>query len=67
MYTDINFPTKKALRQAVENGDEVTVYQPGPYGPEVKDGPGCVEGPHERHKWYAEVQIQDGVIVGKVK
>ncbi len=67
MHTDIDFPTKKSLRLAVENGDEVTVHQPGPFGPAVKNGPGVVEGPHGCHKWYAQVQVQDGVIVGKVK
>ncbi len=69
MYTVIDFKTKKALRTAVEQGDEVEVYQPGPFGPGVKDGPGAVEGPHypEPHRWYASVHVQDGIIVGKVK
>ena len=67
MHTDINFKTKKALRLAVLNGDEVRVHQPGPFGPRVKDGPGAVEGPHEYHRWYAAVHVQDGIIVGPVK
>ena len=67
MYTVIDFKTKKSLRLAVEAGDEVQVYQPGPFGPAVKDGPGAVEGPHGYHRWYAEVQVQDSIIVGKVK
>lgn len=67
MWTRTNFKTKKALKEAVLNGHEVEVYQPGPFGPDVKDGAGVVEGPHEYHRWYAQVQVQDGVIVGTVK
>ena len=67
MHTVINFKTKKALRLAVLDGDDVRVFQPGPFGPDVKDGPGVVEGPHEYHRWYAQVQVQDGIIVGNVK
>lgn len=65
MYTEINYRTKKALKEAVSNGESVLVYQPGPFGPAVKDGIGCVEGPHypEPHKWYATVVIRDGIIV----
>ena len=29
MYTDINFKTKKALKEAVAAGKEVTTFQPG--------------------------------------
>lgn len=68
MYTSENFKTKKALIEAVKSGKRVTVYQPGPFGPEVSDGPGAVEGPHfpQPHKWYASVLIKNGAIV-KVK
>lgn len=69
MYTFINFKTKKALKEAVANGDKITVYQPGPFGGnEPKDGVVCVEGPHypEPHRWYAEVVLENGYIV-KVK
>ena len=66
MYTTINFKTKKALKEAVANGEKITVYQPGPFGGnEPKDGVVCVEGPHypEPHKWYAEVVLAGGYIV----
>ena len=55
MYTNINFKTKKALKEAVANGEKITYYQPGPFGGnEPKDGIIFVEGPHypEPHKWY---------------
>jgi hypothetical protein len=69
MYTRINYNTKKALKEAVKNGDKVKYFQPGPFGGnEPKDGTFCVEGPHypEPHRWYAECTAKDGVIV-KVK
>ena len=74
-YTHENFPTKKALKAAANElppvgRDRVTVYQPGPFGPEVKDGSCALEGPHypEPHRWYASCQVKDGAIVpGSVK
>lgn len=64
MYTRTNFRTKKALKEAVKNGERVEVFQPGPFGPDVKDGEGVVEGPHfpEPHRWYAKVIVEDGVV-----
>jgi hypothetical protein len=68
MYTKINFRTKKALREAVERGDEVEVSQPGPF-PGQTNGQVSVEGPWypAPHSWYASVTIEDSVIIGKVK
>ena len=66
MYTDTNFKTKKALKEAVANGERVTYYQPGPFGGnEPRDGKICVEGPHypEPHRWYAECVVKDCVII----
>lgn len=69
-YTRVNFKTKKAMKEAVAAGDvlygnKVAVYQPGPFGPDVKDGTAYLEGPHypEAHRWYASVEVKDGVIV----
>lgn len=65
MYTDVNFRTKKALRDAVAAGREIGVYQPGGMFEGKRDGTATVEGPHypEPHRWYARVQIRDGIIV----
>jgi hypothetical protein len=66
MYTTRNFKTKKALKEAVKNGETVTYYQPGPFGGnEPKDGTFCCEGPHypEPHRWYATCKAKNGVIV----
>jgi len=67
MYVSPNFRTKKALKEAVAAGQKVPVFSPGPF-PAPTQGKTCVEGPHypEPHKWYAEVEIKDGIVV-KVK
>ncbi len=65
MYTTINFKTKKALKEAVANGQKIGVYQPGPFGGnEPSNGTVCVEGPHypEPHRWYASVTLENGII-----
>ena len=63
MYVEGNPKTKKALRAAVQRGEALTVFSPGPY-PAKRDGVENVEGPHypEPHKWYARVVLKDGVI-----
>lgn len=69
MYTTKNFKTKKALKEAVANGEKITVFQPGPFGGnEPSDGWVCLEGPHypEPHRWYAEALLKDGKVI-KVK
>ena len=73
MYSTLNFKTKKSLKEAVDLhkkglGQPVRCFQPGPFGPDVRDGQHCCEGPHypEPHKWYATVTVKDGYIV-KVK
>ena len=69
MYVRPNFKTKKALKEAVKEGKEVTIFQPGPFGGnEPKMGTVAVEGPHypEPHKWYASVTVEDGFVT-KVK
>jgi hypothetical protein len=65
-YTDINFKTKKALKEAVAAGTAVTAYQPGPFGGNVPDnGQVYLEGPHypAPHTWYAKATMKDGVVV----
>jgi hypothetical protein len=83
MYTDINFKTKKAFRDAINasnayiaspdtapKAQPVTYFQPGPFGPSAPaDGVIYVEGPHypEPHKWYAQCEAKDGKIVRIIK
>ena len=68
MYTDRNFKTKKALKEAFAKGDKISVYQPGGMFESKQNGTVSIEGPHypEPHKWYASVVIENGVIT-KIK
>ena len=61
MYVDPNYRTKKALREAVAAGEDVSVYSPGPF-PAPAEGMVSVEGPHypEPHRWYARVRVVEG-------
>lgn len=65
MYTTRNFKTKKALKEAVKAGEQIRVYQPGPFGSSAPDtGTVCLEGPHypAPHTWYASAEIENGII-----
>ena len=64
-YTVKNYKTKKALKEDLQAGKRIEVYQPGPFGPAVHDGRVALEGPHypEPHKWYASAVVKDGIIV----
>ena len=67
MYCEKNFKTKKALKEAVANGEKIGTYAPG-IGTSVKTGTEYIEGPHfpAPHTWYAQVEMKDGFII-KVK
>lgn len=64
MYTEVDYKTKKELKEAVSRGDVVRVYEPG-IQTGLRTGRCCIEGPHypRPHRWYAEVEIVDRVIV----
>lgn len=67
MYTEINFKSKKALKEAVASGVEVRIFAPG-LGTPKENGPEFLEGPHypKPHSWYATVEMKDGKVI-KVK
>jgi len=64
MYVEPNFKTAKALREAVAKGERVRVFSPGPF-PAKQEGVEFVEGPHfpEPHRWYAQVEVHEGLVV----
>ena len=70
MYTTQNFPTKKALKEAVASGARVTVFQPNDlFGTTEKTAREprttvSLEGPHypRPHSWYAEAVVEYGVV-----
>ena len=63
-YTEINFKTKKELKQAVKDGKRISIFSPGPFGC-VKNGTEVIEGPHypKPHRWYAQVEMKNGLVV----
>jgi hypothetical protein len=67
MYTITNYKTKKAFKDDVLAGKIVRLYAPG-IGAPKDNGVEYVEGPHfpEPHRWYAQVEMEDGKVV-KVK
>lgn len=69
MYTVIDFPSKKKLREAVAAGQAVHIFQPGPFGGNIPtNGTVFIEGPHfpKPHRFYAECIVKDGKVI-KVK
>lgn len=64
MYVEPNFKTKKALKEAIANGETVSVFSPGIF-PCPNDGEVSVEGPHypKPHTWYARVIVKDRRVV----
>lgn len=62
-YVDPNFKTKKAFKEAVAAGQEVYVFSPGMF-PAKDNGAEYIEGPHypEPHRWYAKVQVENGLV-----
>ena len=68
MYTDQNFKTKKALKDALTAGKSIGIFQPGGTFPTPSNGNVTLEGPHfpAAHTWYAQATVVDGVIT-KVK
>ena len=61
-YTNTNFKTKKALKDALAAGEDIRVFQPGLGGVPV-DGTIYLEGPHEWHSWYAVGIMKGGRLV----
>ena len=64
-YVTKNFKTKKAVREAIEVGEKITCFEPGPFAEVPKNGVVYLEGPHypEPHRWYGEGQMKDGFLV----
>ena len=64
-YTDRNFKSKKALKDAVAAGESIGVFSPGPFSA-PSNGVVTLEGPHypAAHTWYATATLADGIIKG---
>lgn len=68
MYCVRNFKTKKELKEAVERCEPVRLFAPG-LGSPRENGIETVEGPHypQPHRWYAQVEVVDGIVVRVLK
>jgi hypothetical protein len=67
-YVNPNFLTKKALKDAIEAGKNIEVFQPAGMGSIPLNGYVGIEGPHypKPHTWYAAGTMKDGKLV-KIK
>lgn len=63
-YTDTDFTSKKALKEALARGEKIGVYSPGPF-PCRENGTVTLEGPHypKPHRWYASGVVENGILV----
>ena len=63
MYVSPNFKSKKALKEAITNGEKVSAFSPGPF-PCRQNDIIAVEGPHypKPHTWYARVEVVNGYV-----
>jgi hypothetical protein len=68
-YTDVNFKSKKALREAVVAGQQIAVnhglFLAENSADQKLSADLSVEGPHypQAHTWYARVRVANGYIV----
>ena len=64
-YVDPDYASKKAFVAAVKGGAEHFTYNPSGMWPTPQNGTDTVEGPHypKPHRWYARVQVKDGMVV----
>lgn len=64
-YVDPDYPSKKALKQAILEGARPMPYNPSGMFPTKQDGEDVIEGPHypKAHSWYARVRVEKGCVV----
>ena len=64
MYCEVNFKTKKALKEAVASGQKIGVYAPM-LGTPPHNGQCAVEGMWypKPHTWYDTVTLENGIII----
>ncbi len=64
-YINPDFGTKKEFKAALASGKTFRTYNPLGMFETTQNGSDSVEGPHypKTHKWYAEVTVQDGIVM----
>lgn len=65
MYTVVDYPTKKELKEQVAKGIKVKVASNSPVEQPPYNGRVTLEGPHhpKPHTWYAECMVVENIIV----
>ena len=66
MYTRTNYKSKAAIKRAIKAGENIAVFQPGPFGEgDVENGSVTLEGPHfpKPHTWYGTGVVKDGTLI----
>ena len=63
-YVNPNYKSKKEFKAAVEAGTRHRTYNPSGMFPTPQNGRDVIEGPHypQPHRWYASVEVKDGVV-----
>lgn len=64
-YVNPDYKTKKEFKQAIEQGARPETYNYSGMFPTKQNGTDTIEGPHypKPHKWYATVQVENGLVV----
>lgn len=64
-YVNPDYKSKKTFKLAVSDGMEHRTYNPSGMFPTTQDGRTVIEGPHypKPHRWYASVEVRDGLVV----
>ena len=71
-YVTGNPKSKAELRRRIAAGEAFKVFQPGPFGPDVKPDEKrqiAIEGPHypEPHRWYGIATLNATGTIASVK
>jgi hypothetical protein len=64
-YVRTNYKSKKDFKTAILAGLRPETYNPSGMFPTPQNGTDTIEGPHypQPHKWYARVEVKDGIVV----
>ena len=65
MYVDPDYKSKREFKAAVNAGVQHEPYNPSGAFEAPCDGRVVIEGPHypKPHRWYADVQVENGIVV----
>jgi hypothetical protein len=64
-YVNPDYKTKKAFKEAVNDGIKHQTFNPSGMVTPVQNGTDVIEGPHypQAHRWYASVTVENGIVL----